>query len=189
EPFLVMATQNPVEQEGTYPLPEAQLDRFMFKLLVLSPSRSDLASILERTTGDTLASASPVIDAARIVEHQGLVRRVEISPRVLDFAVRLTLATQPASLSAPGDASFATPMVNQYVRLGASPRSAQAMVLAGKCRALLDARGAVSIEDIQASALPALRHRIILNFEAHAEGVTADAVVSNVVSTLPVDAA
>jgi MoxR-like ATPase len=188
-PFLVMATQNPVEQEGTYPLPEAQLDRFFFKLLVLSPSRADLAEIIARTTASAADDIQPVLDAPAILAHQRLIRRVAIAPRVSDYAVRLVLATQPSLMTAPGDMSFAPPTVNQYVRLGASPRAAQALVLAGKCRALLDGRAAVSIEDIQASALPALRHRIILNFEAHAEGVTTDTVVSNIVGTLPKDAA
>ncbi|MCK6476914.1 MAG: AAA family ATPase [Phycisphaerales bacterium] len=185
-PFLVMATQNPVEQEGTYPLPEAQLDRFLFKLLVLSPARKDLGEILARTTGAATGEASAVIGAERIISHQRLVRLVEVAPHVQDYAVRLVLATQPSALIQAGEMAFAPPMVNQYVRLGASPRAAQAIVLAGKCRALLDGRGAVSIDDLKAAALPALRHRIILNFEAHAEGITTDAIVNNVVSTLPV---
>ncbi|GMV27407.1 MAG: ATPase AAA [Phycisphaerae bacterium] len=185
-PFLVMATQNPVEQEGTYPLPEAQLDRFLFKLLVLSPARKDLGEILARTTGAATGEASAVIGAERIIAHQRLVRLVEVAPHVQDYAVRLVLATQPSALIQAGEMAFAPPMVNQYVRLGASPRAAQAIVLAGKCRALLDGRGAVSIDDLKAAALPALRHRIILNFEAHAEGITTDAIVNNVVSTLPV---
>jgi MoxR-like ATPase len=184
-PFLVMATQNPVEQEGTYPLPEAQLDRFLFKLLVLSPTRQDLGQILERTTGAESSHAEPVLNAQAILKHQAVIRRVAIAPHVQDYAVRLVLATQPSLLVAPGEASFAPPMVNQYVRLGASPRAAQAIVLAGKCRALLDGRSAVSTDDIRAAALPALRHRIILNFEASAEGVTADGVVSNILATLP----
>ncbi len=185
-PFLVMATQNPIEQEGTYPLPEAQLDRFLFKLQVLSPSRADLAEIIARTTGSKAQDVTPVIDAPRIIEHMNLIRMVAIAPHVQDFAVRLVLATQPTALVQPGEMSFAPPMVNQYVRLGASPRAAQALVLAGKCRALLDGRAAVSTDDIKASAHPALRHRIILNFEASAEGVTTDAVITNIVTTLPV---
>ncbi|MCC6426862.1 MAG: AAA family ATPase [Phycisphaerales bacterium] len=184
-PFLVMATQNPVEQEGTYPLPEAQLDRFFFKLLVLSPSRADLAEILTRTTGAIGGDIQPVLDASAILAHQRLVRQVEIAGHIQDYAVRLVLATQPSALIPSGEMSFAPPTVNQYVRLGASPRAAQAIVLAGKCRALLDGRAAVSTEDIRESAAAALRHRIILNFEAHAEGVTTDTIVENIVSTLP----
>ncbi|HLO41275.1 MAG TPA: MoxR family ATPase [Phycisphaerales bacterium] len=187
-PFLVMATQNPVEQEGTYPLPEAQLDRFLFKLLVLSPTRKDLAQILERTTGAANVHAEPVLNAHAILRHQSIIRTVAIAPHIQDYAVRLVLATQPSPLVSPGEASFAPPMVNQFVRLGASPRAAQALVLAGKCRALLDGRSAVSADDLRAAALPALRHRIILNFEASAEGVTTDAVVSNILATLPVQA-
>jgi MoxR-like ATPase len=181
EPFLVLATQNPIEQEGTYPLPEAQLDRFFFKLLVRAPSRGELHQILERTTGETETAVSSVIDAPRVLAHGRLLRRVPVPTHVRDYAVRLVLGTHP------GDA-FATPMVGRFVRLGASPRAAQALILAGKCRALLDSRFSVSIDDIRAGALPALRHRIILNFESHAEGVTADAVISNLVATLPLDA-
>lgn len=188
EPFLVMATQNPIEQEGTYPLPEAQLDRFFYKLLVGPPSRVELGQILDRTTSGAAATADAVLDAERIVFHQALVRRVAIAPSVQDYAVRLTLATHPASVSIGGGETFATPLVNQYVRLGASPRAAQTLVLAGKCRALLDGRASVSTSDIRSAALPAMRHRLIMNFEASAEGVTADAVITNLVSTVPVEA-
>lgn len=187
DPFLVMATQNPVEQEGTYPLPEAQLDRFFFKLLVLPPRRAELGEILDRTTGSRAESASAMIRAEDIIAHRSLIRRVAIAPSVRDYAVRLVLATQPKGTSTePG---LSTPMVDQYVRLGASPRAAQALVLAGKCRALREGRVSVSMGDIAAVALPALRHRLILNFEASAEGVSADAVVNNLVQTLPLDAA
>jgi MoxR-like ATPase len=185
EPFLVMATQNPVEQEGTYPLPEAQLDRFFFKLLVKAPSREDLAEILERTTGGEAAAPTPMLDAAKIVAHRALIRRVPVAPSVRDYAVRLVLATQPAA-TATGR-SFATPMVEKYVRLGASPRAAQSLILAGKCRALRQGRSNVSTEDIADAALAALRHRLIMNFEASAEGVTPDGVVSNIVQTLPLE--
>lgn len=184
-PFFVMATQNPIEQEGTYPLPEAQLDRFFFKLLVRAPGREDLAEILERTTGSSDTEVAPVLDAQKILTHRALLRRVPIAPSVRDYAVRLTLATQPEGAAA--GRSFAPPMVNQYVRLGASPRAAQALVLAGKCRALRQGRVAVSTEDIADAALPALRHRLIMNFEASAEGVTPDAVVANITQTLPLE--
>ncbi|MEI7656730.1 MAG: MoxR family ATPase [Phycisphaerae bacterium] len=179
DPFVVLATQNPVEQEGTYPLPEAQLDRFFFKLLSRSPGRADLAEILARTTGAATPVARPCLDAARLMSHQRLVRRVLVTPSVQDYAVRLVLATHPGG-------GFA--MVDKYVRLGASPRAAQALVLAAKCRALLDGRTAAGTDDLQAAALPALRHRLIMNFEAHAEGVTADTIVSSLLQGLPREA-
>ncbi|MBY0113271.1 MAG: AAA family ATPase [Phycisphaerales bacterium] len=185
EPFLVMATQNPVEQEGTYPLPEAQLDRFFFKLLVKAPSREDLAEILERTTGGEAAVPTPTLDAARILAHRALIRRVPVAPSVRDYAVRLVLATQPTATAS--GRSFSTPMVEKYVRLGASPRAAQALILAGKCRALRQGRANVATEDIADAALAALRHRLIMNFEASAEGVSADSVVANIVQTLPLE--
>jgi MoxR-like ATPase len=185
-PFFVMATQNPIEQEGTYPLPEAQLDRFLFKLHVGYSSRSELAAILDRTTTDARQHIEPVLDADRILAHQHLVRRAVIADHIRDYAVRLVLATHPSGPFGGGE--FATPLVNQYVRIGASPRAAQALVLGGKCRALLEGRPAVSIDDLRAVALPSLRHRIILNFEGEAEGITADAVVRNIVDTLPVTA-
>jgi MoxR-like ATPase len=185
-PFLVMATQNPVEQEGTYPLPEAQLDRFFYKVLVGSPTRQELSAIIDRTTAGVDSETTAVLNAERIVEHQKLVRQVAIAPTVQDYAVRMVLATHAASTSTVGE-SFATPMVNKYVRLGASPRAAQTIVLAAKCRALIDGRPTVSIEDVRAVALPSLRHRLMLNFEAAAEGVTTDAVVRNIADTLPVE--
>jgi MoxR-like ATPase len=184
EPFMVLATQNPIEQEGTYPLPEAQLDRFFFKLLSTTPSRADLSEILNRTTTGSDAELKPVLDGPTILAHARLLRRVAIAPHVQDYAVRMVLATHPASLGG----SYATPMVNKYVRLGASPRAAQALVLAGKCRALLDGRSVVSTDDLRAVAAPALRHRLILNFESHAEGLTPDTIVTNMVSTLPLEA-
>jgi len=184
-PFLVLATQNPIEQEGTYPLPEAQLDRFFFKLLVGYSSREDLNEILVRTTGGLTPESEPVLDAGRIAEHQALVRRVAVAPRVQDYAVRAVLATHPADEQAGSDGRYATPMVNQFVRVGASPRAAQSLLLGAKVRALLDARAAVSIDDIRAVALPALRHRLILNFEGEAEGVTPDRIVLNILETLP----
>jgi MoxR-like ATPase len=197
-PFLVMATQNPIEQEGTYPLPEAQLDRFFFKLHVGAASRSELAEILNRTTAGAEAEIAAVLDESRILAHQRLVRRVAIAPHVQDYAVRLVLATHAGERQGGTEArrhagatqteDFATPMVKQYVRLGASPRAAQALVLGAKCRALLEGRPAVGIDDMRAIALPALRHRIIMNFEAQAEGVTTDAIVENIVATLPVAA-
>ena len=188
-PFFVMATQNPVEQEGTYPLPEAQLDRFFFKLLVGYSGRDELAEILQRTTTTADAEVEPALDAPRLLEHQELVRAAYIAEHVRDYAVRMVLATQPASAAAefggPDVGKFATPMVSKYVRMGCSPRAAQALVLGAKCHALLDGRAAASIDDVRAVALPALRHRMILNFEAQAEGVGPDAIVRNIVDTLP----
>jgi MoxR-like ATPase len=194
-PFLVMATQNPLEQEGTYPLPEAQLDRFFFKLIVGYSSRDQLSEILNRTTAGVEAELSPVLSAEQVVAYQKLVQRCAIAPHVQDFAVRTVLSTHPkgepgragpAGVKSSGE--FATPMVNKYVRVGASPRAAQALVLAGKCRALLQGRAAVSTDDLKAVALPALRHRLILNFEAEAEGVTTDAIIENILATLPTGA-
>jgi MoxR-like ATPase len=187
KPFFVMATQNPLEQEGTYPLPEAQLDRFFFKLLVGYSNRAELSEVLNRTTAGYEAEIQAVLDADRILEHQRLVRRVAIAPHVQDYAVRMVLATHPEGQYGSGE--FATPLVNQYVRVGASPRAAQALVLGAKCRALLEGRPAASVDDLRAVALPALRHRIILNFEGEAEGVTTDSVVRNIADTIPVQAA
>jgi len=181
-PFLVMATQNPIEQEGTYPLPEAQLDRFMFKLNVGYASRSELSEILSRTTGTKPDDVEPVLDAEKIVAHQKLVRMVAIADHVRDYAVRMTLATHPGG-------EFATPNVTRFVRVGASPRGAQALVLAAKCRALLENRNAVSTDDLKAVAQHALRHRMLINFEGQAEGVTTDDLIEQITSTLPVQAA
>ncbi|MEO0629103.1 MAG: AAA family ATPase [Planctomycetota bacterium] len=181
KPFFVMATQNPIEQEGTYPLPEAQLDRFFFKLQVGYSTREEMAEILRRTTRAESPEITPVVDAETIVRHQQLVRRVAIADHVQDFAVRMVLATHPG-----GD--FATPMVSKYVGVGASPRAAQALVLAAKCRALVANRPAVSIDDLRKVAKPALRHRVLSNFEADADGVEADAIIENIVQTLPAEA-
>ncbi len=181
KPFFVMATQNPIEQEGTYPLPEAQLDRFFFKLLVGYVNRDELHTILERTTAATKTEAKPVLDAAAILEFQQLVRRVLIAPHVQDFAVRCVLATHP-------EGEFAGKLAKQFLRFGASPRAAQTLVLAGKVRALLEGRAHVSMDDLKASALPALRHRILLNFEGQAEGLTTDMVINDILDQLPVTA-
>ena len=180
-PFFVMATQNPIEQEGTYPLPEAQLDRFFFKLNVGYSSRADLGEIVTRTTGGAEEEIRPVLDADRLLSHQQLVRRVAVSEPIRDYAVRMVLATHPAG-------EFATPQVTRFVRVGASPRAAQSLILGAKCRALLEGRAAISIDDLQRVALPALRHRLIMNFEGEAEGTTTDSIVSNIVETLPREA-
>ena len=181
KPFFVMATQNPIEQEGTYPLPEAQLDRFFFKLVVGYSTREELSTILDRTTTGESPKIERVLDAEGIVRAQRLVRSVQIAPNVQDYAVRMVLATHPGG-------QFATPMTNQFLRFGASPRAAQTLVLGAKVKALLAGRSAVSFDDIKSVALPALRHRVLLNFEAEAEGRTADEVVQNVIDTLVLDA-
>src|SRR5258705_13402072 len=151
QPFFVMATQNPLEQEGTYPLPEAQLDRFFYKLIVQYSSRDELKAILDRTTTSHKADIQPVLDAARIIAHQNLVKRVVIAPHVQDYAIRCTLATHPNGI-------FAIPMTTQFLRVGASPRAAQAITLASKVRALLDGRFHVSFKDIKETVVPAMRH-------------------------------
>lgn len=178
KPFFVMATQNPLEQEGVYPLPEAQLDRFMLKLEVGYSGRAELSEILNRTTKGITAEIKPVLNAEQILAHQRLVTRVAIADHIQDYAVRLVLATHPGG-------EFASPTVNQFVRVGASPRAAQALVLSAKCRALVAGRPTVAVQDIKDVALPALRHRVVLNFEGEAEGLTPDRVVENIVQTLP----
>jgi MoxR-like ATPase len=178
EPFFVMATQNPLEQEGTYPLPEAQLDRFFYKLTVQYSGREELREILNRTTTNHKVDIQPVLDGEKIVRHQQLVKRVVIAPHVQDYAIRCTLATHPQGV-------YAIPMVNQFLRVGASPRAAQAITLAAKVRALLDGRFHVSFRDIKEVAIPAMRHRVILNFEGEAEGMSTDMVLEKVVSDTP----
>jgi MoxR-like ATPase len=180
-PFFVMATQNPLEQEGTYPLPEAQLDRFFYKLLVNYSGREELAEILNRTTTGHNPEIRPVLDGPTIARHQELVKRVIIAPHVQDYAIRCVLATHPQG-------QFAIPMVNQFLRVGASPRAAQAIVLAAKVRALLDGRFHASFQDIKDVVLPAMRHRVILNFEGEAEGITTDMVLEKLIAEVPTTA-
>ena len=177
EPFFVLATQNPIEMEGTYPLPEAQLDRFLFKLIVPSPTLGELSTIVERTTGVESPQINKVLDGPQILAMRQVAREVPIASHVRDFAVRIILATHPRS-------EVATPMVNQFVRFGSSPRGAQALVLAAKIRALLDGRYNVAYDDIVSVAPAALRHRLILNFEGEAEGIGSDAVVRDVLTRL-----
>ena len=178
EPFLVLATQNPLEMEGTYPLPEAQLDRFIFKLLVEYSSREDLSEVLRRTTEGVVVEAGKVLGGEKVRQWQQLIRDVVLAPHVKDYAVRLVLATHPGG-------EFATDKANRYVRYGASPRGAQALALSGKIRALLDGRYNVAFEDVAASAKPAMRHRLILNFEGEAEGVTTDSIIEEIVEKTP----
>jgi len=173
KPFFVLATQNPLEMEGTYPLPEAQLDRFFFKLVVEFPTHDELHTILDRTTTDHVPHPEPVMERARILEMRDLVRKVPLARAVQDFAVRVLQATHPEAADAPAT-------TKKYLRYGASPRGLQAMILSAKIRALLEGRYAVAIDDIRAVAAPALRHRLILNFEGEAEGVRPDAIIGQI---------
>ena len=173
EPFLVMATQNPIEQEGTYPLPEAQLDRFFMKLLVPFPTKGDLAEIVNRTTGVAETTLSPVADREKVLRMRQIAREVPLAPHVLEFALQLVLGAHP-------DTVEAAPIAKRYVRYGPSPRAAQALATAGKIYALLDGRYNVSKEDLKKAAKGTLRHRVLLNFEAEADGVTTDRVVEQV---------
>jgi MoxR-like ATPase len=182
EPFFVMATQNPIDQEGTYPLPEAQLDRFFFKLLVTYPSGAELNEVLTRTTENLKVEARAVLQRDQLLELQKLVRQVPVGTHVKDYAVRLILATHPGTATA-------APVASQYLRFGSSPRGGQTLLLAAKVRALTQGRFNVSFDDIEAVVHPALRHRLILNFEAEAEAITTDQVIDQVVQHVPRDAA
>jgi MoxR-like ATPase len=177
QPFFVLATQNPLEMEGTYPLPEAQLDRFFFKINVAFPSAAELVEIAQRTTGARQPTARHVADGPMILQMQELARTVPIASHVLSYAARLITATHPESKDAPA-------ITKQYVRYGASPRGMQTLILAGKILALLDGRYNVSFGDLRLAALPALRHRVVLNFEAQAEGISADDVVKGVLEAV-----
>ena len=179
-PFFVLATQNPIEMEGTYPLPEAELDRFFFKLLVHYPGRQELHEILRRTTGGFQHVVEPVADAATLAQLQSLVRDVPITSYLTDFAVRIVMATHPDQPDSPEPTRL-------YVRYGASPRAGQAIVLAAKIHALLNSRFNVSHGDMRLVAPPALRHRLILNFEAEANGVTTDQIVRDVLAAVRED--
>jgi MoxR-like ATPase len=176
-PFFVLATQNPIEQEGTYPLPEAQLDRFLFKLLVPFTTREELNRILDRTTRNETPVVNKVMDADEIGTWMQLVREVLVAAPVQDYAIRLLLATHP-------NTEYATPEANRYFRAGASPRGAQSLILAGKVRALLEGRFNVSFEDVRKVYFPAMRHRVLMNFEAQAEGVTSDQVLAAVLNAV-----
>jgi MoxR-like ATPase len=176
DPFFVLATQNPLEMEGTYPLPEAQLDRFFFKLLVQFPKFHEMEAILDRTTEADSPKAEPTFDAVRIKALSRLVRQIPVAPEVRRYAIAVVMATHP-------DQELAAPMTKQFVRYGSSPRGAQAIILAAKLRAILDSRYHVARDDINAVAPMALRHRLILNFEGQADGVPADAVIANVLKT------
>ncbi len=176
-PFLVLATQNPIEMEGTYPLPEAQLDRFLFKVNIGFPASDDLVEILNRTTGEAEPQVGVVADGATVLAMGALARQVPVASNVADYAARLTIATHPESDTAPE-------VVRRYVRYGSSPRGAQALILGGKVTALLAGRYNVAYEDLQAVASAALCHRVLLNFEGQAEGMSTDGVVQEVVGSV-----
>jgi MoxR-like ATPase len=178
EPFFVLATQNPLESEGTYPLPEAQLDRFFFKLHVGFPGRDELHQILDRTTGTENPKVKPVLNRERLLFMQKLVREVPIARHVQDYAVRLLQSTHPTEKD-----SLET--VKRFVKFGSSPRGAQALLLAAKIRALFEGRFAASVDDVRAVALPALRHRVLLNFEGEAEGIKTDDLLNEILKHLP----
>jgi MoxR-like ATPase len=182
EPFFVMATQNPIEQEGTYPLPEAQLDRFFFKLAVNYSTREELSVIIDRTTTGDWPQPAKVMDGDTILKWQRLVKKTFIAPQVQDYAIRLILATHPQG-------PFAVGVTNRFLRFGASPRGVQAIVLAAKVRAMLEGRFNVSFDDVRKVYLPALRHRILLNFEAQAENIAPDAVLTEILGEVKEKAA
>jgi MoxR-like ATPase len=177
-PFFVLATQNPLEMEGTYPLPEAQLDRFMFKLLVKFPSRGEMHAILDRTTRSDTPEVAHVIQGTRIVEMRKLVRQVPVAKQVQDYAIRVLQATHPGS-------SESLPVTQKYLRFGSSPRGAQSILLGAKIKALLDGRFSASCDDIRKVAPAAMRHRLILNFEGEAEGVSTDDIIDEILALVP----
>ena len=178
EPFFVMATQNPIEQEGTYPLPEAQLDRFLFKLQVEYSNRDELKTILDRTTTGYRPDIHRVMSGEEIIGTQNLVRRIVMAPHVQDYAIRLGMASHPRG-------PFAVEATNKYVRWGASPRGVQALTLGAKLQALLDGRYNTSFSDVARVFLPSLRHRILLNFEGEAEGISPDEVLKEILDKTP----
>jgi MoxR-like ATPase len=173
-PFFVLATQNPIEQEGTYPLPEAQLDRFFFQIAVDYPTEQEEKQVVLQTTGDVQPELQRVLTADDIIALQTIVRRVPAAEHAVDYAVRLARATRPQSAGSPE-------FVRQFVRWGAGPRGAQALVLAAKARALICGRPAVSRDDIDAVALPCLRHRVLVNFHAEAEGITTEKIITRLI--------
>ncbi len=177
EPFFVLATQNPLEMEGTYPLPEAQLDRFLFKIQVKFPSPDELVQILARTTGEQSPNPRQAATGAQVLEMRLIARQVPIAAHVSDYVARLVVATHPENEAAP-------PLVRQFVRYGASPRGGQALILGAKVTALMAGRYNVAFEDVQAIALAALRHRLILNFEGLAEGISSDDILAELLENV-----
>ena len=179
-PFFVLATQNPIDQEGTYPLPEAQLDRFFYKLLVGYPSADELSEVIARTTEENQVQVNKVVDGHALSELQLMVKQVPVASHVKDYAIRLVLASHP-------NTETALEITNKFLRFGSSPRGAQSLLLGAKVRALTEGRFNVSFDDINAVALPALRHRLIVNFEAEAEGITTDHILDKILSEVPRD--
>ena len=173
DPFFVLATQNPIEQEGTYPLPEAQLDRFMFNIWVDYPSYQEELDVVRATTSDLQQEVKPVLSAEQIQHYQGLVRRIPVSDNVLEYAVKLATRTRPGLVGAPA-------MINDHISWGAGPRASQYLVIGAKCHALVRGRFSPDIEDVQAVAKPILRHRLVRNYKAEAEGITVDKVVESI---------
>lgn len=180
QPFLVLATQNPLEMEGTYPLPEAQLDRFLFKIDVAFPSEDELVQILDRTTGQRKSTVAHVLNGPKIIAMRELVRSIPVTDSLTRYVVRILRATHPEDQHAPD-------LVRRYVRFGGSPRGAQAILLAARICCLMGGRLSPGVEDVRAVVLPALRHRVILNFEGEAEGIRIDTVLQQVIQTLAVD--
>ncbi len=181
-PFLVMATQNPIEMEGTYPLPEAQLDRFLMKIVVTYPTHSELARIVERTIAREEATVQAVLDRADVLDIRSVCHDILIAPHVQDYAVQLVMATQPDQKEAHEEA-------RKYIRYGSSPRGAQSLVECGRVLALMRGRLHLSVDDIKEVAPSVLRHRIILNFDAHADGKTPDSILSSIIAGIRVSAA
>lgn len=173
EPFFVLATQNPIEQEGTYPLPEAQLDRFMFNIWVDYPTYKEELAIVKATTGDVKPQLSPVLTAEEILSYQGLVRRIPVAENVLEYAVKLATRTRPGTADAPA-------IIKDHVSWGAGPRASQYLVVGAKCHALARGKFSPDIEDVQAVALPILRHRLVRNYKAEAEGVSVERIVNGI---------
>ncbi len=178
EPFFVMATQNPIEQEGTYQLPEAQLDRFFVKIIVPYSTRKDLNTIVQRTTRNISETVKPIVDGSYILKAQKLARRIVVAPHVQDFTIRLVLATHPGG-------PHSDPKMNQYIHVGVSPRGAQSLITAAKVKALMDGRYAVAFRDVCEIAPSALRHRLIRSFEAEADGVSTDDIIEHLIDYVP----
>lgn len=173
EPFFVLATQNPIEQEGTYPLPEAQLDRFMFNIWVDYPTYEEELAVVKATTGDASAEVTPVLTAEEIAHFQGLVRRIPVPDNVVEYAVKLVGRTRPGQPAAPA-------IINEHVSWGAGPRASQYLVIGAKCHALVRGRFSPDIEDVQAVATSILRHRLVRNYKAEAEGITVEKIIKGI---------
>ncbi|MBI4026415.1 MAG: MoxR family ATPase [Verrucomicrobia bacterium] len=181
KPFFVLATQNPIDQEGTYPLPEAQVDRFFFKLIVTYPLESELMEVLRRTTQESAPVLDKALDGPAILSMQTLVRQIVAATHVMNYAARLTMASHPGS-------PYATDLANRFLRFGSSPRGAQTLILAAKVLALVDGRYNVSFDDIRKAARPALRHRLLINFEGEAEGITSEKIIEEMLAKTPTEA-